>query len=169
MLADDPTPTWLVTHRPIWGVVRTNKGMPDPGTPYDIINVTQHQAAARAFPDGMPGHVTAVVSGHMHRFQAIGFAGQRPPQLVIGNSGMELSQTIPAPPPGQPKQPIRLTGIDGRTGWIVGLSDFGALDVSLHPGGTWTGRLVSPGGVPLATCDSRWAGPGHDRSVCTLE
>lgn len=169
MLAEDPTPTWLVTHRPIWGVVRRERGIPDGDKPYGFINATQQQALAKAFPKGLPGHVTAVVSGHMHRFQAIGFAGRRPPQLVVGNAGMELSRTYPQPPAGQATRAIPVANMDGLTGWVTGLSDFGALDVSLLPGGAWTGRLVGIAGQTLATCDSRWAAAGSARSVCALE
>ena len=169
LLAEDATPTWLVTHRPIWGVVRKGKGIADPGTPYGFINVTQQQAVAKAFPDGFPDHVAAIFSGHMHRFQAIGFDGRRPSQLVIGNGGMELSQTFPVPSRDRPKQPIPVPGLDGLTGWIVGLSDFGALDVTLQPDGAWIGRLVSPSGATLATCDSRWPKAGSSRPPCALE
>ena len=169
MLADDPTPTWLVTHRPIWGVVRREKGIADGTLPYGLINVTQQQAVAKAFPKGMPGHVTAIVSGHMHRFQAIGFEGRRPPQVVVGNAGVELSTTYPEPLPGRPKEPIRVPGLDGMPGWVTGLSDFGAMDVTLQPGGTWTSRLIGTTGQVLATCDSRWPAAGRPRSVCALE
>ncbi|MCA0305491.1 MAG: metallophosphoesterase, partial [Proteobacteria bacterium] len=169
MLAEDDTPTWLVTHRPIWGVVRKSKGIADPGAPYAFINVTQQQAVATVFPKGMPAHVGAIVSGHMHRFQAIGFDGRRPPQLAIGNGGMELSQTFPVPSREHPRAPIGVPAFDGLTGWVVGLSDFGALDVTLQPGGAWTGRLFSPSGATLATCDSRWPAPGSSRPPCALE
>lgn len=169
MLAETTTPTWLVTHRPIWGVVRAGKGIAVPGAPYGFINLTQQRAVATAFPRGLPDHVAAIVSGHMHRFQAIGFDGRRPPQLVVGNGGMELSRTFPAPPPDQPRQPVRVPGLDGMTGWVTGLSDFGALDVTLQPGGAWTGRLVGPSGATLATCDSRRAAAGTTAPPCTLE
>ena len=169
MLAEDATPTWVVTHRPIWGVVRREKGVPDGDKPYGFINATQQQAMARVFPDGLPAHVTAIVSGHMHRFQATGFAGRRPPQLVVGNGGMELSSTYPAPAADAPRRPIPVANLGGLTGWVVGLSDFGAMDVTLQAGGAWTSRLVGTTGRTLATCDSRWAGPGNTRSVCALE
>lgn len=169
MLAGSTTPTWLVSHRPIWGVVRQNRGILDPGAPYGFINVTLQQAAATVFPKGLPASVAAVVSGHMHRFQAIGFDGRQPPQLVVGNAGMELTQTHPVPVPGHPKRPIAVPGLGGLSAWVVGLSDFGALDVTLQPGGGWTGRLFSPSGATLATCDSRWPAPGSSRSPCALE
>ena len=169
MLAEDATPTWLVTHRPIWGVVRKQKGIPAADAPYGFINLTQQMAVAAVFPNGLPRHLTAIVSGHMHRFQASGFDGRRPPQLVVGTAGMELSQTHPVPPPDAPRSPIRVGGFDGVPGWVVGLTDFGALDVALQAGGIWTGRLVGTAGQTLATCDSRWPGPGSGRSVCALE
>jgi hypothetical protein len=35
--------------------------------------------------------------------------------------------------------------------------------------GTWTSVLYGTEGDPLAICDSRWAGPGRQRSVCELQ
>lgn len=169
MLTDDPTPSWLVTHRPIWGVVRRAKGIPAGDAPYGFINLTQQLAVAAAFPNGFPAALVAVLSGHMHRFQATGFDGRRPPQIVVGTAGMELSTTHPAPAADDPKRPITVPSFDGLTGHVVGLSDFGALAVTLGDGGAWTGRLVGSSGDLLAVCDSRWPAPGSGRSVCALQ
>jgi hypothetical protein len=170
MLAEAPaTPTWLVTHRPIWGVVHPAKGIPAPDKDYGFINVTQQLAVSTVFPDGMPSNLKAVLSGHMHRFQATGFDGRRPPQLVVGTGGMELSSTRPLPAPGDPRQPIPVPGLDGKTGFVVGLSDFGAIDMRVGAEGDWTSTLVGIAGQALATCDSRWPVAGSSRSVCALK
>lgn len=42
-------PTWLVTHRPPWGVVKKIHGGRAPHEPYGFINVTEQQALAKAF------------------------------------------------------------------------------------------------------------------------
>ena len=42
----EATPTWIVTHRPIWGVVKRIKGGPSGGQPYGFINLTQQAAIA---------------------------------------------------------------------------------------------------------------------------
>ena len=169
MLAEDSTPTWVVTHRPIWAVVKRDKGGPIGLTPYGFINETQREAIDRVFGRGLPPHVTAVVAGHMHRFQAIGFEGPRPPHLAVGTGGMELSHVQPPPSPDNPKAPIRVEGLDRSPAWVVGLRDFAAMIVRPLEDGTWTSVLYGTEGETLAICDSRWPGPGHKRSVCELQ
>ena len=41
--------------------------------------------------------VALILSGHLHMFQALGFADGRPPQIVTGNSGTELARRIRGP------------------------------------------------------------------------
>ena len=91
-------PTWLVTHRPIWGVVNKIQGWA--GRRRALRLHQRHPAGRRwpAFPNGLPSNVTAVLSGHMHRFQAIGFGDRRPPQLIVGTAGIELRMSEPQPP-----------------------------------------------------------------------
>ena len=168
MLADG-TPTWLLTHRPIWGVVHPAKGIASLDSGYGFINLTQQLAVATAFPDGMPPNLKTVISGHMHRFQATGFDGKRPPQLVVGTGGMELSSSRPIPSPADPKRPIRVPDLDGTVGFVVGLSDFGAMDMRVGDRGDWSSALVGIGGQTLAICDSRWPTRGSGRSVCALK
>lgn len=169
MLAEDPTPTWVVTHRPIWAVVKRDKGGPIGLTPYGFINETQREAVHRVFGRGLPSHVTVVIAGHMHRFQAIGFEGAHPPHLAVGTGGMELSHVQPPPSPEHPKAPIRVEGLDRGAAWVVGLRDFAAMIVRPVEDGTWTSVLYGTEGEPLAICDSRWSGPGRQRSVCELQ
>ena len=168
MLADG-APAWILTHRPIWGVVRKSKGGPAGDAPYGFINITQQIAVAAAFWSGLPSNVTAVLSGHMHRFQASGFAGRRPPQIVVGNGGMELSQVEPRPSAERPKEPVAVRNLAGVDAWVVGLEKFGAMVMTLGARGAWTSELISPSGEVLATCDSSAAGRGSERSVCVLK
>lgn len=168
MLDADRTPTWLVTHRPIWGVVKRDKGGPLGLTPYGFINETQREAIRHVFPDGFPGHVKAVIAGHMHRFQAIGFESRQPPHLAVGTGGMELSPVQPPPAPGDPRKPVRVQQLDMADAWVVGLRDFAAMVVLPVDDGTWTGTLHGTAGEILAVCDSRWPGRGRQRSVCEL-
>ena len=169
MLTENATPAWLLTHWPIWGVVHRAKGIPAPDPDYGFINVTQQLAVSHVFPAGLPAHLKAVVSGHMHRFQATGFDGRRPPQLVVGTGGMELSSSRPVPAPEEPKRPIPVRGFDRATGYVVGLSDFGAMEMRVGEGGEWTSVLVGLAGQALAACDSRWPSPRSGRSVCALK
>ncbi|MDP1753364.1 MAG: hypothetical protein Q8L22_28255, partial [Reyranella sp.] len=165
----DGTPTWIVTHRPIWGVVKKIKGGPSGGEPYGFINLTQQAAIAAVFWSGLPSNVTAVLAGHMHRFQAIGFGGNRPPQLVVGNSGMELSQVEPQPSNEQSKRPIAVPNLDGVDALVVGLEEFGAMVFTLGTAGAWTSVVLGPAGHIRARCDSIWPSLGDGRSVCALE
>ena len=105
----------------------------------------------------------------MHRFQAIGFRGRRPPQLVLGNGGTELDEEVPTPSPAHPKRPIVVPNLDGIEAAVVGLPQFGVMVVTPGIGTAWTSSLLSPSGAVLATCNSAWPGLGAGRSVCALE
>jgi Calcineurin-like phosphoesterase len=137
-------PTWLVTHRPFWGVVKKIHGGPTGhDEPYGFINLTEQQALAKVFPNGLPANVTAIMSGHMHRFQAIGFGDKRPPQLIVGTAGIVLSNTHPVPPSPDDRQAIRVPRLDGVDAAVVGFSDFGAMVIEPGKAGAWTGAMVS--------------------------
>jgi len=162
-------PTWLVTHRPFWGVVKRIKGVPVGSGPYGFINVTQQVALAKVFPNGLPSNVTAVLAGHMHRFQAIGFGDRRPPQLIVGTAGIILSHVQPVPPSPDDKQPILVPKLDGIDAEVVGLMDHGAMMLEPGKAGAWTGAMVSETGRILATCDSSWPRRNRSQSVCRLQ
>jgi hypothetical protein len=166
-LLSEGRPTWLVTHRPIWGVVKKTKGQPAGREDYGFINLSQQTALALVFPDGLPSNVTAVMSGHMHRFQATTFAGRRPPQLVVGTAGMELSNVYPVPPTADDKRPIGVPRLDGIDATVVGLMEFGAMVLEPARDGSWISSMISAAGNVMASCDSRWAGR-RGRSVCEL-
>ena len=151
------------------------RGEKDPGRcrpasePYGFINVTQQAALAKAFPNGLPSNVTAVLSGHMHRFQAIGFGDRRPPQLIVGTAGIVLSHVQPAPPSPDDKRPILVPKLDGIDAEVVGLMDHGAMVLEPGKAGAWIGAMVSETGRVLATCDSSWPRQSRSRSVCRLQ
>ena len=169
-LLADGHPTWLVTHRPLWGVVKAAKGSPAPAdAPYGFINVTQQAALAAAMPFGLPANVGVVLSGHMHRFQASGFAGDRPPQLVVGDGGMELSELEPRPARHQPGRPVPVPNLAGADAEVVGLRDFGFMELVPGATGVWTGTLASAAGKVLARCDSARPRRGDGQSICILE
>ena len=81
---------------------------------------------------------------------------------------MELSHVQPVPSPDDPKRPIRVPDFAGAVGYVVGLSDFGAMVMSVGERGAWTSALFGTRGETLATCDSTWPGQGSGRSVCEL-
>jgi hypothetical protein len=139
-------PTWLVTHRPIWGVDDGDAGGVQP------INVALQQGLRRSGRGTLPREVGLILSGHMHRFEAVSFpAAARPPQLVIGNSGIGLSD-----PSEPPKTGSFRAELDGKTAKGLVANVFGYLDVRLRPDGHWHGQVVNltlPGpSKVLASC-----------------
>ena len=66
---DGGPPTIVLTHRPFWGVKK-------PGQP-SIINDTLQTALSMTPRKAFPANVALIVSGHMHRFQAMGFISGR--------------------------------------------------------------------------------------------
>jgi Calcineurin-like phosphoesterase len=145
---DPATPVIVLTHRPFWGAI---KGAKDP------INKTLQSALSATPGMAFPTNVRLVVSGHMHRFQAMGFSDGRPPQLIVGTGGVGLSPTFPTQNPFTK---------DGATG--VGLSKFGLLRIDVGEGGAWTARLQDRNDNTLADCTSAWASAKPAQSVCTL-
>jgi calcineurin-like phosphoesterase family protein len=88
--------TWLVTHRPVWGI--KNKGVTLNGT---------LQAALSPWQGKLPLGFALAIAGHIHLWEALSFADQRTPQLVLGNGGTLLAHKI--------KQPLAGTAIGGTT------------------------------------------------------
>jgi hypothetical protein len=144
---------WLLTHRPLWGVNKPEDDTPqsdlDASGKYLVIDKTLQTAYAR---EPLPKPVRLVLSGHMHRFQAIAFEplGELPSQLIVGNGGVDLDANYP-------EEPFAVD-IGEATAVGFGLSRFGYLDIALHGRG-WSGRLLNPAGNPLARCGSARTGP----------
>jgi hypothetical protein len=132
--------TWLLTHRPIWGVQRENGKL-------DELSRTLQQASHRARADGGGplDRFGLLISGHLHIFQSLTFTGgERPPQVVAGNGGVALW--------GKPTGVFSAT-VDGRPVAGLAVLEHGFLDISRDPSGNgWRGRLLGTSGV-LATCD----------------
>ncbi|MGI8841864.1 MAG: metallophosphoesterase, partial [Caulobacteraceae bacterium] len=81
-------PAWVVTHRPIWVAARLGPFLAD-----GIVNRTERAAAKGRDLAG----VQLILSGHVHNYTSLDFAGERPPQLVVGTGGdlMSLNDTPP--------------------------------------------------------------------------
>ena len=142
-------PTWLVTHRPIWGVDWLNAGTEQTS------NVTLRQALTRTDARGLADEVGLVLSGHIHRFEAFTFAEEEAPQLVIGNSGISLER--------DELQGSFTVQFDGRPARGIAVDAFGFLDARVGSDGVWGGDLLDPAGTVLARC----ASPGAGGEVCT--
>ncbi|MDX1430550.1 MAG: hypothetical protein R3282_09690, partial [Rhodothermales bacterium] len=163
--------TWLLTHRPPWGVQRLDeKRLVACGTSreYGCINRTLQSAIRGTRRGRLPNGIDLVVSGHMHRFQAITFAeGGRPPQLTVGNGGVELAIS--------PAVEVQGLQVDALKAHVLSTGDtvshagdrvpaYGFMIVDLAIGGGWKGELVNPlEGVTIARCgDSE----KHERPIC---
>jgi hypothetical protein len=73
---------WIITHRPVWGLVPIARV--GPTAPFEVgLNFAEQDAVrGRAL-----GGVQMVVSGHVHHFQSLDFGPKRPAQLVVGTGG----------------------------------------------------------------------------------
>jgi hypothetical protein len=133
------TPTWIATHRPIWGA--TDKD----GTSL-VVTVQHAWANARAAHPAAP--IALIVAGHLHAFQSATFAetaSPRPPQLIVGDSGVALDE-------GAPNGAFDAI-LDGENAQVLGLEMFGFLRVSpLAPDGDWHGTLLDADGAEILSC-----------------
>lgn len=160
LVADAGHDLWLVTHRPLWSYYQSKHG--DTASQ----NVTM-QAALAATPAGaLPSEVALLVSGHMHQFFSLTFQkGSRPPQLVIGNSGVEINHNrLPDPWSGT------VDGVPAAGHSIVTPTSFGYLVADVTDGAHWTGTVKAFDGAgkaqtaPVATC----ALPVTGGNLCTV-
>ena len=77
---------WLVSHRPLNAMRSALDRRAN-----EVENTVQELAFGSVMPEG----VRMTVAGHIHFFQAVDFAGLRPPQLVVGTGGDNLSLAPP--------------------------------------------------------------------------
>ena len=82
-----PAGAWFLTHRPVWGVVRVSNAI---GL---SLLLNDNETLQQASGNKLPG-IALVLSGHIHLFEALGFADRRPPQLILGTAGSSLSEAI---------------------------------------------------------------------------
>lgn len=89
LAAIEPRPgQWLLTHRPIWAVLRVRNAL-------GMSALVNDNATLQAASDNrLPPAIALVLSGHIHLFEALSFADRRPPQLVLGTAGSSLGQAI---------------------------------------------------------------------------
>jgi hypothetical protein len=138
LLADAPAHAWLLTHRPVWGLVQA-AGAPQGAT----LNATE-QAAIR---DLVPPGLDMVLSGHVHDFTSYEFGAARPAQLVVGEGGDSNDAIVQPVGPG-----VVIDGMKLHRGF--GIADYGY--VVLHRVGLgWTGTVYSVADQVLARCRLR--------------
>jgi Calcineurin-like phosphoesterase len=124
-LLDEITPSgsWLVTHRPVWGILADKEGE------FQVENAAYEAATGRS----LKADYGLVLSGHIHVAEWISFDEKsgRPPQLVSGNAGTALDEVPTASPTagelGDPAvteaETLSAFGFmtlePGEVGWIV--------------------------------------------------
>lgn len=154
--------TWLVTHRPIWGVepYETGSTACSADNQYACINQMMQQAIAAQPAKALPENIELVISGHMHKFESVSFSDEdRPANLIVGPSGVSLAS-------GQPYGKAKVE-VDGLNAQIVSTSNqiqfegdsysaFGFLTMQLaSDGSNWQAQLVNPPkNLVLAQCAS---------------
>jgi hypothetical protein len=133
LAAMTPAYTWLVTHRPVWGVDSWEGKL-------SFGNQTL-QAAMRG---GLPAAVTLLLAGHIHLFEGLAFELGRPPMLIVGIGGTALDAPITQPLVG-----MTLDGATVTTGKT--LASFGY--VTMEPvGSDWRARVHDVEGRVLTEC-----------------
>jgi Calcineurin-like phosphoesterase len=134
-----PPGSWLVTHRPVWAVDRR---IDRAGKSYLAdINVALQDGAGNALPAG----ISFVLSGHIHIFEALGFADRRPPQLVVGTAGSSLAN--------DPEAALTGDAIAGTTiAYARTVHGFGITVIKPATGGL-SANFRAPDGASLFTCD----------------
>ncbi len=135
LLANAPSHSWLLTHRPIWAVTEGEGAAPGA-----TLNATEQAAINGLVPAGLD----LVLSGHIHDFTSYEFGPARPAQLVVGEGGDANDAIV---------QPITAgMSIDGmKLRRVFASPDWGYL--VLHRTATgWAGTVYSIADTVLATC-----------------
>ena len=142
LIKTPPTgPAWIVTHRPIWGLVPVARV--GPMGPFEVpINATQ-QAAVRGRDLSA---VRLVVSGHIHHFASFSFAGgERPAQLIVGTGG-DVGEAADTP-----KFLDDEVTLDRKLARRFGFDRFGFLMLE-RTGDAWSGDFYDVRDQPIAHC-----------------
>jgi hypothetical protein len=130
-----PPESWLITHRPIWGIKR------------DTTLNAALQGAVAARGGRLPDGIGLVLSGHMHIFESLSFADGGPPQMIVGMSGTSLETAV--------DRPLAGLAVGGRT-VAEGRSAhrFGFVRFAREPAG-WRATFVDPAGDARFVCSLR--------------
>ena len=90
------TSTWVVTHKPFWGIRKYAEDNVDYFTP-DLWEAYRKLEPNQSLLER--ANIAAFISGHIHTFQVLNFVKKGvmnyPPQIVVGNSGTSLDSGLP--------------------------------------------------------------------------
>ena len=132
---------WMVTHRPVWGMVPVARV--GPIGPLRVgINLTEQKAIR-----GRPlGGVQMMVSGHIHDFQSLSFGPKRPAQLIVGTGG-DVGEAADTPKAyGGP------TFIDDMDAVSLSFSRYGYFVMDKAEGQDWIGTFHDADDIVRASC-----------------
>ncbi|CAH9058273.1 hypothetical protein PSECIP111951_01867 [Pseudoalteromonas holothuriae] len=139
--SNSANPTWVMTHRPIWGVNSVS--------PLDTLNKQLQVALTNTKAGMLPLKVALSLSGHMHIYQSITPQqnSHRPPQIVVGNSGVSLSskqsnQSVSV----KVDEQMSITNTQGKFGYL-------AIDIKANAS-DWAGEFIGVDGQSFIACDA---------------
>ncbi len=138
-----PTPgetEWIVTHRPIWGLVPVARI--GPFGPINVALNATEQAAVRGEPLTT---VRLILSGHIHHFASVSFGPQRPAQLIVGTGGDVGESADTRDPTGD------IVEIDGLEAKTLEFERFGYFVLD-RAGEDWRGAFKDVDGRIVAAC-----------------
>jgi predicted phosphodiesterase len=131
---------WIVTHRPVWGLVPVARI--GPFGPLNVpINATEQAAAQGERLED----VQLILSGHIHHFASFSFGKPRPAQLIVGTGG-DIGEA------GDAKSPEGdVVEIDNLEAKSLEFERFGYF-VFDRAGADWRGAFKDTTGKALAAC-----------------
>lgn len=136
------TNTWVMSHRPLWGYQ----------SPHDASSLSQMLQVALKNTQAkvLPGFVSLLVAGHMHTYESLSFLtnSNRPPQIVVGNSGVKLAKH---PKPHYFNNPVY---VDGEQATGNTLEEFGFLSIKRSSSGGWIGQMFGTSDQVILKCGS---------------
>lgn len=105
---------FFLNHHPVLGFAGSAGGDVKPGNA-GLLSVMAALHPTRLFADG----VDVVMNGHVHLFEAIGFASHHPSALVLGNSGSQIEGRIDpaAALAGQPAPGVQVASFATQDGY----------------------------------------------------
>ena len=124
---------WVAVHHPLWAYKPQAGAM-----------LMETQSLAAAWDKAKPAGVRMVVSGHTHLFEFLSFGAAHPSQLVAGNGGTNLADSIKPGLAGETLFGVMVNSGDSR-------HDFGYTE--LHRAGKgWNLDLMDLDGAKALTC-----------------
>lgn len=155
--------TWMMTHRPIWGVQAFDGDKSTACTSanqYACINQMMQDAIAALPGKSLNKNISLVLSGHMHKFESVSFTEKgHPPGIIVGSSGVKLSGVAPN---GAGTTKIKGLSVNVlTTNTQIQYNNrpydaFGYLNIELTSDGSWQGQLVNPPkNLLIANCSSK--------------